>query len=104
MAANPTVTAVLSLECCSTPQAGEYMKRNGLEGQVTVVGFDELPATLELIKEGFIAASISQAPDKQGYAAVQMLVDYLNGKPVADVDTGVGVIDATNVETYLGAE
>jgi simple sugar transport system substrate-binding protein/ribose transport system substrate-binding protein len=101
MLANPTVKGVLSLECCSTPAAGEYMKRNGLQGEVTVVGFDELPATLELIKEGVIAASISQAPEKQGYAAVSMLVDFLGGKQIADTDTGVGIINADNVDTYM---
>jgi simple sugar transport system substrate-binding protein/ribose transport system substrate-binding protein len=101
MLANPTTTAVLSLECCSTPAAGEYVKRNDLKGQVTVVGFDELPATLELIRDGFIAASISQAPDKQGYEAVRMLVDFLNGKELTDVDTGVGIINLDNLDQYL---
>lgn len=101
MLANPSTTAVLSLECCSTPAAGEYVKRNGLQSDVTVVGFDELPATLELIRDGFIAASISQAPDKQGYEAVRMLVDFLNGEELTDVDTGVGVINLENLDQYL---
>lgn len=101
MLANPSVTGALSLECCSVPALGEYVKRNGLQGQVTVVGFDELPTTLDLIKNGFIAASISQAPERQGYEAVRMLVDFLKGNPITDVDTGVGVIDASNVDEYL---
>jgi len=101
MLANPTVTGVLSLECCSTPADGEYVKRNGLQGQVTVVGFDELPATLDLIKDGYVAASISQAPDRQGFEAVRMLVDFLKGSPIADVDTGVGIINQDNVDQYL---
>jgi simple sugar transport system substrate-binding protein/ribose transport system substrate-binding protein len=101
MLANPTVTGILSLECCSTPADGEYVKRNGLQDQVTVVGFDELPATLELIKDGYVAASISQAPDRQGYEAVRMLVDFLNGKELTDVDTGVGVINLDNLDQYL---
>ncbi len=101
MLANPTVTAVLSLECCSTPADGEYVKRNGLQGEVTVVGFDELPATLELIRDGYVAASISQAPERQGYEAVRMLVDFLGGQPIADVDTGVGIINQDNVGDYL---
>ena len=101
MLANPTVKGLLSLECCSTPPDGEYVKRNGLQGQVTVVGFDELPDTLQLIKEGVIAASFSQAPERQGFEAVRMLADFLGGKPVADVDTGVGLINADNVDEYL---
>ena len=101
MLANPTTTGVLSLECCSTPADGEYVKRNDLKGQVTVVGFDELPATLELIKDGYVAASISQAPDRQGFEAVRMLVDFLNGKELTDIDTGVGVINLENLDQYL---
>jgi simple sugar transport system substrate-binding protein/ribose transport system substrate-binding protein len=102
MLANPTVTGALSLECCSTPALGEYSRRNGLKDQVTIVGFDELAETLQLIKEGYIAGSVSQAPERQGYEAVRMLVDILNGKPAADVDTGIEVIDATNVDKFMG--
>jgi simple sugar transport system substrate-binding protein/ribose transport system substrate-binding protein len=104
MLANPTVTGILSLECCSTPPDGEYVKRNGLEDQVTVVGFDELPATLELIKDGYIAASVSQAPERQGFEAVNMLVQFLNGEPLSDVDTGIEVIDLSNLDKFLGSE
>ena len=101
MLANPTVTGILSLECCSLPPAGEYVKRNGLQDDVTVVGFDELPDTLNLIQEGFIAASVSQAPERQGYEAVRMLVDFLNGQTITNVDTGIEKIDTTNLDKYL---
>jgi simple sugar transport system substrate-binding protein/ribose transport system substrate-binding protein len=104
MLANPSVTGILSLECCSTPPAGEYVKRNGLGDEVTVVGFDELPATLELIKEGFIAGSVSQAPERQGFEAVNMLYQFLNGELLFDVDTGIDVINLANLDKYLGDE
>jgi simple sugar transport system substrate-binding protein/ribose transport system substrate-binding protein len=102
MLANPTVTGALSLECCSVTPLGEYAKRNDLKDQVTIVGFDEVPTTLQLIKEGYIAASVSQAPQRQGYEAVRMLVDILAGNPASDVDTGIEVIDATNVDRFMG--
>jgi simple sugar transport system substrate-binding protein len=101
MLARPTVSGILSLECCSVSPAGEYVKRNGLTGQVTIVGFDELPQTLQLIEEGVIAASLSQAPERQSYEAVRMLLDVLSGKPVSDVDTGIAVIDQSNVADYM---
>ncbi len=104
MLANPTVAGILSLECCSTPPAGEYVKRNGLGDEVTVVGFDELPATLALIEEGFIAGSVSQAPERQGFEAVNMLFQFLNGETLSDVDTGIEVIDLSNLAKFLGGE
>jgi simple sugar transport system substrate-binding protein/ribose transport system substrate-binding protein len=103
MLANPTVSGILSLECCSVSPAGEYVKRNNLGDKVTVVGFDEVPTTLDLIQEGFIAASFSQDPPRQTYEAVKMLVDFLNGQPISDVDTGIARIDKTNVDQYMTA-
>jgi simple sugar transport system substrate-binding protein/ribose transport system substrate-binding protein len=101
MLANPTVGGILSLECCSVSPAGEYVKRNGLTGEVTVVGFDELPQTLQLIDEGVIAASLSQAPERQSYEAVRMLLDALDGQAVSDVDTGIAVIDQSNLADFM---
>jgi simple sugar transport system substrate-binding protein len=49
MLANPDVTGILSMECCSVGPAGEYVKRNNLKDQVKVVGFDLLPGTLQLV-------------------------------------------------------
>ncbi|HEY5573057.1 MAG TPA: substrate-binding domain-containing protein [Anaerolineales bacterium] len=99
--ANPETTAILSLECCSHPVAGEVLVREGLDGEITMVGFDELPQTLEFIKQGVTVASVTQAPERQGYEAVSLLVDFLNGEPISTVDTGIGVIDSTNVDDYL---
>ena len=101
MLANPDVDGILSLECCSTPVAGEYVKRNGLQDEVIIVGFDELPATLQLIQEGIIAGSVSQAPQRQGFEAVRLLVDFLNGEAIGEVDTGIEVIDQNNVDRFL---
>ena len=101
MQANPSVVGILSLECCSVSPAGEYVKRNNLKGKVTVVGFDEVPTTLQLIKDGYVAASFSQDPPRQTYEAVKMLVDFLKGKPISGVDTGIARIDLTNYEQYM---
>ncbi len=103
MLANPDVNGILSLECCSTPAAGEYVKRNNLGAQVKVVGFDLLPATVALVQEGIVAATIDQNPEQQGFEAVRMLVDALHGKAVTDVDTGVKVYNPDNIQEYLDA-
>lgn len=103
MLANPNVDGILSLECCSTPAAGEYVKRNNLASQVKVVGFDLLPATVGLVQEGIVSATIDQNPEQQGFEAVRMLVDALHSQTVADVDTGVKVYDIDNIQEYLDA-
>jgi simple sugar transport system substrate-binding protein/ribose transport system substrate-binding protein len=101
MQANPDVTGILSMECCSVGPAGEYVKRNNLKDKVKVVGFDLLPATLQLIKDGIIYATIDQDPQTQGYEAVNLVLKALKGETVANVDTGAKIIDMTNISEYL---
>jgi simple sugar transport system substrate-binding protein/ribose transport system substrate-binding protein len=97
MLADPTITGILSLECCSTPAAGTWVERNKQSDKVKIVGFDLLDQTVELVKSGNIQATIDQAPEKQGFAAVDMLVKFLAGTPINNVDTGVGVFTKENI-------
>ena len=101
--ANPDIDGILSLECCSTPAAGEYVERNGLVDDIDIVGFDLLPQTVELVDAGVIDATIDQAPERQGFEAVNMLVNYLNGAELADIDTGVGIYTQENIAEILNA-
>src|SRR5271154_3925744 len=98
MLADPSVTGILSLECCSTPAAGTWVQRNKKTGQIKVVGFDLLDTTVQLVQSGDVQATIDQAPEKQGFEAVDLLVQFLNGKPIESVDTGVGIYTKDNID------
>jgi len=97
MLADPSVTGLLSLECCTTPAAGTWVQRAGQAGKVKVVGFDLLDQTVDLVQSGEIQATIDQAPEKQGFAAVDMLVKFLAGTPIDNLDTGVGIYTKDNI-------
>src|SRR3984893_7528313 len=101
MQANKDVDGILSLECCSTPAAGNYVQRNGLTGKVKIVGFDMLPETIKLVQGNVISATIDQGPEKQSYEAVRLLLDVLKGEPVKSIDTGAVVYDSKNIGDYL---
>ena len=97
MLADPTITGILSLECCSTPAAGTWVERNKQADKVKVVGFDLLDQTVGLVESGNIQATIDQAPEAQGFAAVDLLVKFLNGTAIDNVDTGVSVYTKENI-------
>jgi len=103
MQAHPNVDGILSLECCSTPAAGQYAQRNNLVGKVKIVGFDMLPETIKLVQGDVISATIDQAPDKQSYEAVHLLLDTLKGKAAHTVDTGAAVYNSKNIGDYVVA-
>ncbi len=102
MLANPNVTGIISLDCCSFPAIGQYLKRNGLAGKIPVVGSDLLPQTREQIISGVLTATISQNPQRQGHDAILVLNEiYTKGKmPPAHTDTGVEIIDKSNVASH----
>jgi len=97
MLANPSISGILSLECCSTPAAGTWVERNKASEKVKVVGFDLLDQTVQLVQKGDVQATIDQAPEQQGFAAVDLLVKFLKGQPIDNVDTGVKVYDKDNI-------
>jgi simple sugar transport system substrate-binding protein/ribose transport system substrate-binding protein len=99
MLADSKVTGILSLECCSTPAAGTWVQRNKMADKVKVVGFDLLDQTVQLVQSGDIQATIDQAPEKQGFEAVDLLVKFLHGQPIDSIDTGVGVYTKDNIGT-----
>lgn len=101
MLSNPGINGILSLECCSTPAAGEWVERNGMAGKIKVVGFDLLDQTVELVADGVIQVTIDQAPERQGFEAVNLLVQYQNGETIDDLDTGVGIYTPENIEDAM---
>jgi simple sugar transport system substrate-binding protein/ribose transport system substrate-binding protein len=97
MLANPDVTGLLSLECCTTPAAGSWVERSGKAGAVKIVGFDLLDQTVEQVAAGVVQATIDQAPEAQGVAAVDLLVKFLKGESIDNLDTGVGIYTKENI-------
>lgn len=53
----------------------------GREKDISVISFDTLPTTVEMMEKGLIQATIYQHPRRQGQIAMQIVFDYLvNGK------------------------
>ncbi len=97
MLANPDLTGILSLECCSTPAAGTWVERNNAADKVKVVGFDLLDQTVDLVESGNVQATIDQAPERQGFEAVNLLTKFAKGEKIDNLDTGVGIYTKENI-------
>jgi simple sugar transport system substrate-binding protein len=79
--------------------AGKAMVELGLKpGEILAAGFDLVPDQLEMIKQGYVKFTIDQQPYLQGYQTVMMLYLYKKyGLAPTDINTGVAVVDKTNV-------
>lgn len=111
------VDGFVCLEASSGKEVGEVLKRANLKDRV-VIAMDVDKDTLDLVKEGVIAATVAQKPFTMAYVGVKML-DMLHHDPLpsltknyavdpqapipAFVDTGSALVDASNVDQYLQA-
>lgn len=109
------INAYISLESSSGKDVGEAYKRTKPEG-VILMAMDVDQATLELVKDGTIQATISQKPFTMAFLGLKALDeihhyplqplarDYASdaSSPIpAFVDTGVSLVDKSNVDKFL---
>jgi ribose transport system substrate-binding protein len=109
------VDAFVCLEAQAGKEIATVLSNNGVKNKV-VLAMDTDPDTLEWIRKGVIAATISQKPYSMAYVGVMMLdhlyhhkIGKLNNEWATDsfapipafVDTGSSLIDKSNVDAFL---
>ena len=109
------INAFVCLEASAGKDVGEAFKRNKARG-TTLMAMDVDQATLQLVKDGTIQATISQKPYTMALLGLKALDDIYHYplKPLARdygsdasspipafVDTGVSLVDKSNVDKFL---
>jgi len=99
---HPDTDAFLSVDAVTTEAAGRAVEKSDLKGKVVAAGFDLVPETLRCIKEGYLAFTIDQYPYLQGFYSIMALYLYKEyGMYPSNIDTGAGIIDASNVDQSI---
>lgn len=82
----------------STVGIGNAIQEDG--GTVIGVGFDKSDAIHQLIKNGYLLATMAQNPDVMGYEGIKTAVNALSGQSTGDanVDTGVSVLTKDTIK------
>jgi ribose transport system substrate-binding protein len=111
------VDAFVCLEAQSGKEVAGVLNSYHINGKV-VMAMDTDPETLDFIKSGVIAATISQKPYTMAFVGMQMLDNLYHHKPSSletdwskdsfapipsFVDTGSALIDKSNVDSFLQA-
>ena len=109
------ISAFICLESSSGRAVGEALKHAEPQGTI-LMAMDVDRATLQLVKDGTIQATISQKPFTMAYLGLKALDDlhHYPLKPLtrdwgsdalspvpAFVDTGVSLVDKSNVDKFL---
>ncbi|MEZ4619636.1 MAG: substrate-binding domain-containing protein [Caldilineaceae bacterium] len=76
------------------------VKELGMEGQITVIGYDAGKQQMDAIRSGVEAGAITQNPVGIGYKCVESAVKAINGETLDKVtDTGYFWYDASNIDS-----
>ena len=78
--ANPDVIGIIGQQAYTAVGATTAVREAGLTGKIQIIGRDRDAATLELIKNGELAASYAQNSYVEGYIALKWLNEYVDGK------------------------
>ena len=74
-------------------------------GKFVIVSFDTLPAQIKLLKDGYATTLVGQRPLAMGTGSIDQLEKLSKGEKVPPVtDTGVDIVDASNVAKFAGGE
>lgn len=89
MQANPNLKGWVASDASGPVGIGQAIVEAGKQGKVTLVGLDNLPEMLDMIRNGIADSSSASQPELQGYWSVMLLWAQATGAPVPQyLDTG----------------
>ena len=102
MAATPDLAGYLMCDAAAPIGIATAVKEAGKQGQVTVVGMDNLSDICVAVKEGVIESTASTIPRMQGAMSVLMMWQAsIGGETPQTVDTGILIVTPANADEFI---
>jgi ribose transport system substrate-binding protein len=97
--ANPDLNGILCCNASNPIGAARAVKNAGKAGKILIGGFDNLPETLEFVKEGVILATMAQRQWEIGYWTLRYLVAMNRDQTIPHYhDTGALLVTADTLK------
>jgi len=103
LTANPDLNGLFASNDQMGLGAVQAIAAAGKTDQVKVVGYDAIDPAMQAVKDGKMIATVKQFPEKMGELGVQYAVRAADGDTNFPefIDSGVTVVDTSNVDQYL---
>ena len=99
MQAHPDLKGWVASDAAGPIGIGQAIQEAGKVGQVQLVGLDNLPEMLDMIRDGVADSSSASQPQMQGYWSVMMMWAQATGAQTPDfIDTGNAFLTKDNVD------
>ncbi|WP_228101140.1 substrate-binding domain-containing protein [Paenibacillus donghaensis] len=98
LAEHPDLSGIVALNEIASIGTAEEIRRLGYGERVKLITFDSTTNVMEMLQEGIVQGTVIQNPFNNGYLAVQLAVQALEGIEIPErVDTGSKLIDLDNM-------
>ena len=101
---NPDLAGIFGMSQVGGPAVAKVLAQQEFadrKGKLAVFAFDDLPDTIQGVKDGYINGIMVQRPVTMGKLAVEQLVAQIKGEAAGgNIDTGVTVVNADNLGSY----
>lgn len=94
--AHPDVDLIYCPSATLTLGAVEAVENAGMTGEIAVVDYDLIPATIKLAKEGKVVAGLGLRPWIYGEEVAQIISDHLAGNPIEQVHNIPGAMSTAD--------
>ncbi|RJE89559.1 sugar ABC transporter substrate-binding protein [Paracoccus onubensis] len=99
MQANPDLKGWVASDAAGPIGIGQAIQEAGKTGDVILVGLDNLPEMLQLIRDGVAESSSSTRPEMQGYWSIMAMWQQAMGIDTPKyIDTGIDFITKEDLE------
>ena len=103
--AHPDLSAILCCNASNPIGAARAVKNAGKAGKILIGGFDNLPETLDFVKDGTILCTMAQRQWEIGYWTLKYLVALNKGQTIPqDHDTGCLLVTAESLKGKTAAK
>lgn len=96
---NPSVKAIYATNQHATEGVCEAIEEKGLNGKISIVGWDSSANEIKFIEDGVLNGTLAQSPYLFGYLGVRNAVKSANGEIIdKNINTGIKYINLANLQ------
>lgn len=97
----PEINAIFCTSSKDTIGATQVIIDFNKVGDITIIGYDDLPDILNYIEKEVVYGTVVRDPKTMGYESIRSLVDLKRGQPIsASITTDVDIVTKANVKQY----
>lgn len=99
---HPEINVMFGVSALDGPGIAQAVNKYFPARSIDIIAFDDLPETVELIKQGVIQATVQQKSYLMGFKSVEIMRKILHKEPVSPIHyTKSFIIDRSSMDAYL---